>query len=136
MGDPGPPTAADVVRELVHRFHAGDQQSARRLYAPGFQIQQPSSFPHGGWHEGLEGMGEMAATFAEHWDREIDDPRILDAGDTAVQITTQTWTSKVTGRAATVDVVELFTVVDGCITEIRVFQQDTHLLLETLEPAR
>lgn len=134
MTDPDPPTAADAVRELVHRFQAGDQEGARAMYAPGFRIQQPASFPRGGWHHGIEGMGEMAATFAEHWDREIDDPRILDAGDTAVQVTIQTWTSKATGRAATVDVVELFTVVDGLIAEIRVFQQDTHLLLRTLEP--
>jgi hypothetical protein len=37
-----------------------------------------------------------------------------------------------TGRSATVDVVELFAVTDGLITEIRVFQQDVHLLLGTL----
>ena len=50
----------------------------------------------------------------------------------AVQVTTQTWTAKQTGRSATVDVVELFSVADGLISEIRVFQQDTHLLLNTL----
>jgi hypothetical protein len=49
-----------------------------------------------------------------------------------VQITTQTWTAKKTGRSATVDVVELFSFTDGLISEIRVFQQDTHLVLATL----
>ena len=52
---------------------------------------------------------------------------------TAVQVTTQTWTARATGRSATVDVVELFRVADGRIVEIRVFQQDTHALLATLE---
>lgn len=74
----------------------------------------------------------MGRAFAEHWDRTIDDPRILGCGDTVVQVTTQTWTAKETGRAATVDVVELFSFADGLISEIRVFQQDTHALLATL----
>jgi uncharacterized protein len=52
-----------------------------------------------------------------------------------VQVTTQTWTAKRTGRSATVDVVELFSFAGGLISEIRVFQQDTYLLLATLDPA-
>ena len=35
-------------------------------------------------------------------------PTVLGCGDTVVQVTTQTWTAKATGRSATVDVVELF----------------------------
>jgi hypothetical protein len=50
-----------------------------------------------------------------------------------VQVTTQTWTALSSGRSATVDVVELFGFTDGLISEIRVFQQDTHLLLGLLD---
>jgi ketosteroid isomerase-like protein len=75
----------------------------------------------------------MGAAFARRWDRTIEDPRLLDAGSTVVQITTQTWVAKATGRSATVDVVELLSVTDGLITDIRVFQQDTHALLATLD---
>jgi hypothetical protein len=124
---------AAVVAELAQRFRAGDADGARQLYDPGLRIEQPASLPHGGWHDGLDGMAAMATTFAEHWDRTIDGAEILGAGDDrAVQLTTQTWTSKATGRSATVDVVELFRVVGGRIAEIRVFQQDTALLLGTL----
>jgi len=52
-----------------------------------------------------------------------------------VQVTTQTWTARASGRSATVDVVELFSISGGLVSEIRVFQQDTHLLLETLNGA-
>lgn len=124
--------AADVVRELARRFAAGDRDGAFALLHPRFRIQQPASLPHGGWHDGRDGMVAMSATFAEHWDRAITDPRISGCDDTVVQVTTQTWTAKTTGRSATVDVVELFDVVDGQITQIRVFQQDTALLLATL----
>jgi len=79
-------------------------------------------------------MDAMAATFSRYWDRTIGEPTILGCGDSAVEITTQTWTSKTTGRSATVDVMELFSFEDGLISEIRVFQQDTHLLLGTLGP--
>ena len=121
-----------VVEEMGQRFQAGDREGAWQLLHPNFRIQQPLSLPHGGWHRGPEGMVEMAAQFGQHWDRTIDSSRLLGCGDAVVQVTTQTWTAKATGKSATVDVVELFSFADGLISEIRVFQQDTHLLLATL----
>jgi ketosteroid isomerase-like protein len=118
---------------MSRRFGAGDREGAFALLHADFRLEQPASLPHGGWHHGADGMVAMGTTFAEHWDRVITDPRILDCGETVVQVTTQTWTAKATGRAATVDVVELFSFADGQIAEIRVFQQDTALLLATLD---
>jgi ketosteroid isomerase-like protein len=123
----------ELVEELSRRFLAGDRDGAFELLHPDLRIQQPGSLPHGGWHHGPDGMVAMGAAFGQHWDRTITDPRILGCGDAVVQLTTQTWTAKATGRAATVDVVELFSFADGRIAEIRVFQQDTALLLGTLE---
>jgi uncharacterized protein len=129
-----PTDAASLVRELSRRFQTGEVDAAMELYHPEIRVEQPASLPHGGWHHGLAGLGEMAASFARHWDRTIDEPHVLGCGDAAVQVTTQTWTAKETGKAATVDVVELFSVADDRIAEIRVFQQDTHALLQTLVP--
>jgi ketosteroid isomerase-like protein len=130
-----PTTGLDVVTELARRFHTGDAAGAQQLFHPEVRVEQPASLPHGGWHTGPAGMAAMGAAFARYWDRTITDPRIHGCGETVVQVTTQTWTAKATGRSATVDVVELFAVADGQVREIRVFQQDTHALLETLEPA-
>lgn len=129
--------ALDLFAALQHAFRAGDQEALGELLHPDFEIEQPASLPHGGRHRGLAGMAEMSRTFVEHWDRTIDAPTVRDAGDVVVQVTTQTWTAKATGRAACVDVVELVSVADARIREIRVFQQDTHALLATLgaEPA-
>ncbi len=124
----------DLVRDLAQRFAAGDREGALDLFHPDLRIQQPESLPHGGWHHGLEGMDAMGRRFAEYWDRGIRDPRIHGCGEVVVQVTTQTWTAKSTARSATVDVVELFSFADGRIVEIRVFQQDTALLLGTLDP--
>lgn len=55
------------------------------------------------------------------------------SGAAVVQVTSQTRTAKATGRSATVDVAELFGFRDGLVSKIRVFQQDTALLLRTLE---
>jgi uncharacterized protein len=122
----------EVVEELGRRFRAGDWDGGFELVHSTFRIQQPESLPHGGWHDGPEGMREMAASFGQYWTRTIGEATLHGCGDWVVQITTQTWTSKETGRSATVDVVELFSFADGLIREIRVFQQDTHLLLGTL----
>jgi uncharacterized protein len=123
-----------IVTELARRFRAGDGAGAAQLFHPAIRIEQPPSLPHGGWHDGMAGMAAMGATFGDHWTRTIRDFRILDAGETVVQVTTQDWTAVTTGRSATVDVVELFALTDGLVSEIRVFQQDTHLLLATLDP--
>lgn len=123
-----------LVERLARCFWVGDRDGAAELLHPQVRIQQPASLPHGGWHEGRDGMAEMGAAFARHWDRTIEDPRVFGCGERVVQVTTQTWTAKATGRSATVDVVELFSFADGRIAEIRVFQQDTHALLATLSP--
>jgi uncharacterized protein len=122
----------EVVRELARRFGAGDRQGALALFDPGIRIEQPASLPHGGVHVGHAGVAEMGTRFAEHWDRTITDPRISDGDEAVVQVTTQTWTARATGRSATVDVVELFTCAGGRVTGIRVFPHDTHRLLATL----
>ena len=125
----------DVVEELGRRFRAGDRDGARELLHPELRIEQPASLPHGGWHDGPDGMATMGATFAEHWDRTIGPAEVHGVGDLVVQVTAQTWTSTATGRAATVDVTELIRVAQGRVVQIRVFPQDTAALLATLDPA-
>jgi uncharacterized protein len=124
----------ELIEEMGRRFRAGDSDGAFALFHPDFRIQQPESLPHGGWHVGLAGMQQMSALFAEHWTRTISEASVQGCADSVFQITTQTWTSKETGRSATVDVLELFSFADDLISEIRVFQQDTHLMLGTLVP--
>jgi ketosteroid isomerase-like protein len=127
--------SVDLVEQMAGRFADGDREGAFALLHPDFRIQQPASLPHGGWYDGRDGMVAMGTKFAEFWDRTIAAPRIYGCGDVVVQVTTQTWTAKATGRSQTCDVVELFGFADGLITEIRVFQQDTHALMATLDPA-
>ena len=124
--------AGALVVELGRRFRAGDREGARALLHPDLRIEQPASLPHGGSHHGPDGMDAMGAAFSEHWERTIGEAEVRSCGDTAVQVTTQTWTARATGRSATVDVVEMFRVEDGRIAEIRVFQHDTHALVATL----
>ena len=121
-----------VVTELARRFQAGDGAGALRLFHPDIRIEQPASLPHGGWHSGRDGVAAMGAIFSSLWERTIGQPRILGCGETVVQVTTQTWTARASGRSATVDVVELFSFRDGLVWQIRVFHQDTHLLMNTL----
>jgi ketosteroid isomerase-like protein len=125
--------APDVVAEMARRFQSGDLDGAYALFHDDVRIEQAQSLPHRGVHVGRSGMAEMAAAFGAHWDRTITNPRIFGGDDQAVQLTTQTWTSKATGRSATSDIAELMTVKDGVVVEIRVFPQDTAALLATLD---
>ncbi len=125
-------SSLDVLDALRAAFASGDPEQIGAVLHPDFEIEQPASFPHGGRHRGLAGMGAMGATFAQHWDRTIENPRAWSDGEMVFQLTTQTWTSKVTGRSATVDVFEVISIADERVREIRVFQQDTTLLLATL----
>jgi ketosteroid isomerase-like protein len=125
----------ELIVELARRFQSGDRSAAMALFHPDIRVEQPPTLPHGGCHVGLDGVDRMGAEFGRFWDRTIEDPRIFGCEGTVVQLTTQTWTAKATGRQATVDVVELFGFADGLISEIRVFQQDTHLLMGLLDPS-
>ena len=130
-------SALEIVTELARRFADGDGAGAAALFHDDIRIEQPASLPHGGWWSGRTGMADMGAAFGKHWTRTIADPRIYGSGTAdesgaVTQVTTQTWTSVATGRSATVDVAELFSFSGGLISQIRVFQQDTHLLLGTL----
>lgn len=131
----GPTSGLEIVEELAKRFAAGDMEGAFALYHPELRIVQPASFPHGGVHEGRDGVKTMGALFAKYWTRTISAPQRNAAGEGVVQITTQTWTAKATGRSETVEVVELFAFADGMVKEIRVFQHDTYRLMATLGPA-
>lgn len=122
-----------LVEELGRRFRAGDGAGARALLHPDLRIHQPASLPHGGWHHGHAGMAAMGAAVAERWNRTIGEATVLGCGAAVVQVTTQTWTARATGRSATVEVVELFGFRDGLVGEIRVFPADTHALLATLD---
>jgi uncharacterized protein len=123
-----------VVEELARRFRAGRFDEAFQLYHPRVRIEQPTSLPHGGVHEGHAGVRAMGATFAKFWTRTISEPNRCACSDGRVlQITQQTWTALETGKSASVDVVELIAFADGLISEIRVFQQDTKRLLDTLD---
>jgi ketosteroid isomerase-like protein len=123
----------EIVSELARRFAAGDFDSAFALYHPRIRIEQPASLPHGGAHDGHDGVRAMGAAFAKHWTRTISEPtRTACADGRVLQVTTQTWTAKSTGRSASMDVLELFSFTGNMVSEIRVFQHDTQRLMATL----
>src|SRR5437016_14491370 len=101
---------AGLVRELTRRFSAGEPIDP--VLHPDFRLQQPASLPHGGWHDGITGMMEMATQFAEHWSRTIADIRVYGSDEVVTQLSAQTWTANTTGRTVTVDVLELFQIRD------------------------
>ena len=85
--------AAATVTELSRRFGAGDGAGAMRLFHPAITVEQPRSLPHSGVYRGADGLAAMGAAFGRHWDRVIENPRILGSAGAAIMLTTQTLSS-------------------------------------------
>ena len=127
----------ELLEELSRRFRAGEMGAAFELYHPRVRIEQPASLPHGGVHEGHAAVRDMGSIFAMYWTRTISEPYRTSCSDGRVlQITQQTWTARSTGKSASMDVLELIAFAEDLIAEIRVFQQDTQRLLDTLSASQ
>lgn len=66
------------------------------LFHPDIRIEQPASLPHGGRHQGHEGVTAMGAAFGRVWSRSISGTRILGCGESVVQVTTAPGSSAAT----------------------------------------
>jgi uncharacterized protein len=92
MSSPG--GGAEVVAELARRFQTGDGAGAFGLFHPEIRIEQPASLPHGGWHQGHEGVATMGTAFGRVWSRAIASPRILAYGAVELEWTPPATTTR------------------------------------------
>jgi ketosteroid isomerase-like protein len=77
-------------------------------------------------------MGEQ---FRSLWDISGDpQSEYIDGGpDKVITVAKRTGTSKITGKAVAIDMVEVLTIQDGRITELRAYYQDTGALSEAVD---
>jgi uncharacterized protein len=123
-----------VVLRCQQAWARGDLEAVRALLHPDLVIHEPPSLPIGGDHRGPEGNMALMARLAELW--EFTSPlnvECFDGGDDRVfsrmRISVR---SKKTGEEYDLDTIELDTVLDGKILDIRVFHWDTAAQLRAL----
>jgi ketosteroid isomerase-like protein len=136
----------DVVKRfeelMVPSLEETDHESAQRRQEEILSILDPEvvffatpSIPHGGTYRGHDAFFKMGDQFRDLW--EIGDGvqmEYIDGGDDRV-ITLASWTavSRISNRAVPVRMVEVVTVRDGRIKELRAYYEDTVPLIEAAD---
>jgi ketosteroid isomerase-like protein len=130
---------------MVPSLEETDPEASERRLAEVLAILDPDvvmyaspTIPHGGTYRGYDAFFKMGEQFRDMWD--ISDGvelRYIDGGGDLV-ITLAKWNgvSRLTGKTAPVDMVEVVTVRDGRIKELRAYYEDTLVLSEAADGAK
>jgi uncharacterized protein len=127
-----------MVPSLEETDHDASEQRLRQildLLDPEVTFYATPSIPHGGTYVGHDAFFKMGEQFRDLW--EIGDGvqiEYIDGGGDRV-ITLAEWTaiSRPTGKSVPVRMVEVLTIRDGRIKELRAFYEDTMSLSEAAD---
>ncbi len=139
----------DVVKRfeqlMVPALDESDPEASQRhleqikaVLDPDVVFHASPTIPHGGTYRGYDAFFKMGEQFRDLWDISagVELQYIDGGGDKVVTLAKWTGVSKLTGKAVPVDMVEVVTVKDGRITELRAYYEDTVVLSEAAEGAR
>ncbi|MEV4498657.1 nuclear transport factor 2 family protein [Micromonospora arborensis] len=103
--------------------------------APDVVMYQAEALPYGGQWRGSEGIERFMAAMSKVWQSlEFFEQRFVVDRDTVVVYNRGRLRARATGRVLDTSVMQLITVRDGLIAEIRPFYLDTAAVIETLDP--
>jgi ketosteroid isomerase-like protein len=120
--------------------HASEQrlEEIKAILDPDVVFYASPAIPHGGTYRGYDAFFKMGEQFRNLWDISAGvEIRYIDGGGDIV-ITLAKWTgiSKLTGKSVPVDMVEVLTIKDGRIKELRAYYEDTVILSEAADGAK
>jgi uncharacterized protein len=127
-----------VVERFERAFVRGDMDEVLALLHEDIVVHEAPSLPYAGDHRGHDGFLKLAATFNGVWEMTSPlDLTFLDAGETTVVVLVRyDVIARATGKAMTLDHVEIYTVQDGKITDLDVYYRDTAAMLEATAGGR
>ena len=136
----------DVVKRfetlMVPSLEETDHDAARRRQEEILAILDPEvvffatpSLPHGGTYVGHDAFFKMGEQFRDLWDIAdgVEMEYIDGGGDRVITLASWTAVSRHTSRAVPVRMVEVVSVRDGRITELRAYYEDTVPLIEAAD---
>ena len=125
-----------VIRAVLEAFSHGDLDGVLSQFADDVVVRQASGIPHGGTHSGRTAFLAMLTTLDSTYKIENEDEHtvVTDAGDVVLLRMNPTFTSRSTGRSATIPTVEVYTVTDGRIVDVDVYYKDTAALRGLVDP--
>lgn len=120
----------EVVRRFTAGLRAGDVPGCLELLDDDIVFSEAGSLPFGGEYQGKDGFKRLLHAVGRDFRIDLDEPVIGDAGTFVVARVLGRVTSRATGRAMDMQVVDLYEVRDGRITRVDVFYKDPQALTE------
>jgi ketosteroid isomerase-like protein len=122
---------AEVVKALLDAVAAGDADSAKALLNPGLRAVEPESLPFGGTYEGVDNFlnGLLPKIFGTY-ELVVEKPRFFEGEREAAVHMVIAFRSKRTDEEIRMPYVEVYGVVDGEITSVEIYPQDTAVLVD------
>jgi hypothetical protein len=127
-----------MVPSLEETDHDASEQRLRQILDildPEVTFYATPSIPHGGTYVGHDAFFKMGEQFRDLW--EIGDGVQIDyidgGGDRVITLAEWTAISRHTGKSVPVRMVEVLTIRDGRIKELRAFYEDTMSLSEAAD---
>lgn len=119
-----------VVAALFDRLADGDVPGALSVMHDEVRLTEPAGLPTGGEYVGKDAFASFLEKTHSVYRATIHAQKLSDAGDVTLVEFDATFTSRETGASVDTRIVELHTVVDGLITHIDVYPQDTRAMYE------
>jgi uncharacterized protein len=130
---------------MVPSLEETDPEASERRLAEILSILDPDvvfyaspAIPHGGTYRGHDAFFKMGEQFRDLWDISggVELEYIDGGGDLVITLAKWRGVSRLTGRTVPVDMVEVVTVREGRIKELRAYYEDTMLLSEAADGAK
>ena len=114
------------------RSCAGTWTRSSRSLSPDIVVHEAPSLPYPGDHRGHEGFLKLTDAFNSVWEIVSDlDLTFFDADDTRVVVlVAYDVVTRPTGVPLRLSMVEIYTVIDGQITDLEVYYRDTAAIVE------
>jgi ketosteroid isomerase-like protein len=113
-------------------------EEIKAILDPDVVFYASPTIPHGGTYRGYDAFFKMGEQFRDLWDISagVELKYVDGGGDTVITLAKWTGVSKLTGKAVPVDMVEVLTLKDGRITELRAYYEDTVALSQAADGAK
>ncbi|MGH9035251.1 MAG: nuclear transport factor 2 family protein [Acidimicrobiia bacterium] len=120
----------EIMRRWVEDFTAGNLVGVMEAMHPEVVVNEGEGLPWPGDHVGRDGFQRLLETILSGYELSMDSCELADAGAFVVARMQVTFTSRVTGRAVPMPVVELWELRDGLIYRGDVFYKDTKAIAD------
>lgn len=115
-----------IVKDAYAASARGEPQGFTASFTPETEIHEAPSLPYGGIHRGVESFPTLIGKVLEHFSSlKFTKHNIIASGDNVVSWGVLDLVGKSTGKAVTIPLVEIWTIIDSKTQKLEVIYGDT-----------